>query len=235
MMSFDVHKWRRDHLLTEDSNTSSTEFEPTKLKFKFNEYKPFDAETMKMHYNKHYTGYTENLNKAIKDENIPVIFDEDMGGIRRILNSVSQYSDTIRDNGGGYFNHTLFFNGLNPEHKGKIEEGRLQELIIEQFKSMDKFQAAFKEAALAHFGSGWCWLMFDKGQFYITTTANQDNPYMDVVYAPGDVIIALDLWEHSYYLKYKNDRGKYIDDFFKLVCYEVASNRLHRAEQRLTY
>ena len=231
-MSFDVYRWRREHLLKE---AAQPEFEVIKLKFKFDEYKPFDAETMKMHYNKHFKGYTEKLNKAIKDENIPVAFDEHMGGIRRILNSVSQYSDTIRNNGGGYFNHTLFFNGLNPDHKGKIEEGRLKELLDEQFGSMDKLQAEFKEAALAHFGSGWCWLMFDKGRFYITTTTNQDNPYMDVVYAPGDIIIALDLWEHSYYLKYKNDRGKYIDDFFKLVCWEMAADRLHRAEQRLTY
>ena len=220
-------------LITE---AAAPEFEPTKLGFKLDAYEPhFDQETMRLHYNKHYKGYIEKLNKAIRDENIPVVFDEHMGGIRRILNSVSMYSNTVRNNAGGFFNHTLFFNGLNPEHKGKIEEGELKTLIDSQFGSVDKFQEQFTKAGLDQFGSGWVWLMYDKGRLHIATTDNQDNPYMNDLHISGEILIALDVWEHSYYLKYKNERERYINAFFKLVCYQAAEERLGRAVNKLTY
>ena len=148
-----------------------------------------------------------------------------MSGIRTILNSVSQYSDKVRNNGGGFYNHTLFFNNLNPDEKGKLIDSPLEEAIKEQYGTIEKFKAEFKEKALGHFGSGWCWLLNHNGQLQIVTTSNQDNPIMDIVQAPGDILIALDLWEHSYYLKYKNDRGKYIDAFYKLLCWKSANKR----------
>ena len=201
-------------------------FERAKLKFKFKDYSPaFDEETMKTHYNKHYQAYVDKLNQAVEDENIPVVMGERMSGIKTILNSVSQYSMTVRDHGGGFYNHTLFFNGLNPDHKGKLVESKLEEALKEQYGTIDKFKAEFKEKALSHFGSGWCWLINHNGQLNIVTTMNQDNPIMDIVKAPGDIIIALDLWEHSYYLKYKNDRAKYIDAFYKLLCWSMADHR----------
>ena len=211
------------NLITE---AAQPKFEQIKLKFGYNKYAPaFDEETMKTHYTKHYKAYVDKLNQAIKDENIPVVMGERMSGIKTILNSVSKYSDTVRNNGGGFYNHTLFFNGLNPDEKGKLMDSTLEEELKKQYGTIDKFKAAFKEAALGHFGSGWCWLLYDKNQFRIATTMNQDTPLMDVVYEPGNIIIALDLWEHSYYLKYKNDRAKYIDAFFKLMCWSTSNER----------
>ena len=204
----------------------AAKFEPIKLKFKYKDYAPsFDEETMKTHFTKHYQGYIDKLNEAVVEENIPVVMGERMSGIKMILNSVSQYSDKVKNNAGGFYNHFLFFGGLNPEEKGKLYNGPLEDVIKEQYGSIDKFKAEFKEKALGHFGSGWAWLMNHNGQLQIATTPNQDNPLMDIVKVPGDIIIALDLWEHSYYLKYKNDRGKYIDAFYKLLCWKMANKR----------
>ena len=211
------------NLITE---AAQPKFEQIKLKFSYKDYAPaFDEETMKTHYTKHYKAYVDKLNQAVKDENIPVVMGERMSGIKTILNSVSRYSDAVRNNGGGFYNHTLFFNGLNPDKKGKLMDSPLEEELKKQYGTIDKFKATFKEAALGHFGSGWCWLLYDKNQFRIATTMNQDTPLMDVVYEPGNIIIALDLWEHSYYLKYKNDRAKYIDAFFKLMCWSASNER----------
>ncbi len=208
------------------TEAAQPKFEQIKLKFSYKDYAPaFDEETMKTHYTKHYKAYVDKLNQAVKDENIPVVMGERMSGIKTILNSVSRYSDTVRNNGGGFYNHTLFFNGLNPDEKGKLMDLPLEEELKKQYGTIEKFKAAFKEAALGHFGSGWCWLLYDKNQFRIATTMNQDTPLMDVVYEPGNIIIALDLWEHSYYLKYKNDRAKYIDAFFKLMCWSTSNER----------
>jgi len=116
------------------------QFEPVKLNWKFDEYEPaIDAETMKLHYTKHYIGYIDKLNKAVKDENIPVVSDEKMGGIHRILETVSQYSDTVQNNAGGFFNHTIWFDQLNPENKGKLS-GLIEPMFDEQFGSYDKFK-----------------------------------------------------------------------------------------------
>ena len=219
---------RLKNILTE---AIAAKFEPIKLKHKFKDYAPsFDEETMKTHYGKHYQAYVDKLNEAVKEENIPVVMGERMSGIKMILNSVSKYSDKVRNNGGGFYNHTLFFNNLNPEEKGKLYGGPLEEAIKEQYDSIDKFKAEFKEKALEHFGSGWAWLMNHNGQLQIATTPNQDNPLMDLVKIPGDIIIALDLWEHSYYLKYKNDRAKYIDAFFKLLCWKTANKRFMKEQ-----
>ena len=208
------------------TEAAQPKFEQIKLKFSYKDYAPaFDEETMKTHYTKHYKAYVDKLNQAVKDENIPVVMGERMSGIKTILNSVSRYSDTVRNNGGGFYNHTLFFNGLNPDEKGKLMDLPLEDELKKQYGTIEKFKAAFKEAALGHFGSGWCWLLYDKNQFRIATTMNQDTPLMDVVYEPGNIIIALDLWEHSYYLKYKNDRAKYIDAFFKLMCWSTSNER----------
>ena len=218
------------------TEATQPQFEPMKLGFKFDDYEPhFDAETMRTHYGKHYKGYIEKLNKAIKDERIPVVVNYDEIDIKPILSSVSQYSATVRNNGGGYYNHTLFFNNLNPEHKGKIQDGQLKTLIEKQWKSVDKFQEVFTQTALDLFGSGWVWLMYDNGVLNIATTANQDNPYMDIVRIPGNILLALDVWEHSYYLKYKNDRERYVNAFFKLVCYQAAEERLERSINKSTY
>ena len=210
-------------------------FERVKLSHKFGEYAPFDEETMKLHYNKHYKGYTDKLNEAVKDENIPVTMDDERGGIKGVLSRASLYSTKLQDNAGGFYNHTLFFEGLNPDQKGKFAESELETKLIEQYGSMEKFIEAFKEVANSHFGSGWAWLIYDKSMFRIISTDNQDNPLMDFIPESGEIIMALDLWEHSYYLKFKNERPKYVDAFFKLVCWNMANDRYQHALTKLSY
>ena len=215
------------NILIEES--AQKEFVPVKLDWKFKDYEPaFDAETMKLHYDKHYKGYIDKLNTAIKEDDIPVEFKEgQMSAAKVILSGVTQYSDAIRNNGGGFYNHSIWFNQLNPADKGKIEEGsEIDNLIKDQFKSLDNFKSEFKNKATSNFGSGWTWLLYDKGQLHIANTANQDNPYMDVINEPGHILMGIDLWEHSYYLKYKNDRAKYVDAFFELICWKSVGKRL---------
>ena len=143
------------NILTEES--AQKEFVPVKLDWKFKDYEPaFDAETMKLHYDKHYKGYIDKLNTAIKEDDIPVEFKEgQMSAAKVILSGVTQYSDAIRNNGGGFYNHSIWFNQLNPADKGKIEEGsEIDNLIKDQFKSLDNFKSEFKNKATSNFGSG---------------------------------------------------------------------------------
>jgi len=210
-------------------------FERVKLSHKPGEYAPFDEETMKLHYNKHYKGYTDKLNEAVAEENITVVMGDDMQGIKGVLSRASMYSPKLQNNAGGFYNHTLFFEGLNPDEKGKLADSELETKLIEQYGSMEKFIETFKEIANSHFGSGWAWLIYDKSMFRITTTDNQDNPLMDYIPESGEIIMALDLWEHSYYLKFKNERPKYVDAFFKLVCWSMANKRYQHALTKLSY
>ena len=207
------------------------EFQPVKLGWKYKDYEPaFDAETMKLHFEKHYKGYIEKLNQAVKEENIPLTYDGDRLVIRPLLSNISTYSDKAKNNAGGFFNHNIWFNQLNPDMKGKIlDETKIDTLIKKQYGNLNKFKAEFKEKALSNFGSGWTWLLYNKGQLRIVNTSNQDNPYMDIINEPGEILMGIDLWEHSYYLKYKNDRAKYIDAFFKIICFDTVDKRLMKA------
>ena len=207
------------------------EFQPVKLGWKYKDYEPaFDAETMKLHFEKHYKGYIEKLNQAVKEENIPLTYDGDRLVIRPLLSTISTYSDKAKNNAGGFFNHNIWFNQLNPDMKGKLDdETKIDTLIKKQYGNLDKFKAEFKEKALSNFGSGWTWLLYNKGQLRIVNTSNQDNPYMDIINEPGEILMGIDLWEHSYYLKYKNDRAKYIDAFFKIICFNTVEKRLMKA------
>ena len=110
-----------------------------------------------------------------------------------------------------------------------VDETKIDILIKKQYGNLDKFKAEFKEKALSNFGSGWTWLLYNKGQLRIVNTSNQDNPYMDIINEPGEILMGIDLWEHSYYLKYKNDRAKYIDAFFKIICFNTVDKRLMKA------
>ena len=207
------------------------EFQPVKLGWKYKDYEPaFDAETMKLHFEKHYKGYIEKLNQAVKEENIPLTYDGDRLVIRPLLSNISTYSDKAKNNAGGFFNHNIWFNQLNPDMKGKLDEGsNIGVMIKNQYGSLDKFKSEYKEKALSNFGSGWTWLLYNKGQLRIVNTSNQDNPYMNFINEPGEILMGIDLWEHSYYLKYKNDRAKYIDAFFKIICFNTVDKRLMKA------
>ena len=188
-----------------------------KLPYSYSSLKQFiDPETMKIHYTKHYVGYVDKLNSALKKKN---------GGdheLEKIIKSISQYSKEIRNNAGGAFNHALFWNMLTPKEK-KLK-GDLLGKIIKQFKSFSNFKKEFETEAKQRFGSGWVWLVLTaKNSLKIMSTPNQDNPLMNVIEGGGFPILGLDLWEHAYYLKYQNKRDEYIANFWKVVNWDFVS------------
>ena len=162
---------------------------------------------MEIHHTKHHNLYLTNLNNAIQGNELETKSLEEL---------CKNHSDNpaIRNHGGGHYNHSLFWNILSPNGGGN-PNGDIATAIDSNFGSFDEFKSAFSTAAATRFGSGWAWLCKTGENLEVCSSANQDNPLMDIVKIPGDIIIALDLWEHSYYLKYKNQRDKYIDAFFK--------------------
>jgi Fe-Mn family superoxide dismutase len=192
------------------------------LKYYSNSLVPYiDTETMIVHYDKHYKKYTDNLNAELdklreSGQNIP----------NNIVDILKNYSNitAIRDNGGGYYNHLLYFDNISPF--GNIFEtssDELQSMIFDSFGSFDGFKDKFKKAGLSVFGSGWVWLILHNGKLKIATTKNQDNPIMSL---DCDVLLGMDVWEHAYYLKHKSDRAGYIEDFFDIIDWKVVSQRL---------
>lgn len=186
-------------------------FELQKLSYSYNALEPYiDAQTMEIHHSKHHGGYTNNLNKAI--ENTPLA---DMS-IEEILKDVSKHSAAVRNNGGGFYNHNLFWSVMSPNGGGK-PTGKVAEAINAKFGSFESFKEKFSAAAATRFGSGWAWLIDKDGELEIISTPNQDNPLMDVVEVKGYPLLALDVWEHAYYLKYQNRRPDYIENFWQVV------------------
>ena len=178
----------------------------------------FDAMTMEIHHSKHHAGYTSNLNNAIlgKPENdLPI--DE-------ILKNISKYSKAVRNNGGGFYNHSLFWSILSPNGGGK-PSGDLEKAILTSFGSFKAFQEEFNKAAATRFGSGWAWLCVENGKLEVCSTSNQDNPLMDDVGCSGIPILGLDVWEHAYYLKFQNRRPDYIQTFWNIVNWDEVSRR----------
>ena len=182
-----------------------------------------DSETMDIHYNKHYKGYVKKLNKALSEK--------DYGDVEleKIIKGISRYNKTIRNNAGGAFNHALFWKMLSP--KKQELTGELLETINKEFGSLTKFKKKFEEIAKKSFGSGWIWLTLSNGKLKIVTTPNQDNPLMNIVKDGGFPILGLDLWEHAYYLKYRNERDEYISNFWNCVNWEFVSS-LYMSKQK---
>lgn len=168
-----------------------------------------DQKTMEIHHDKHHQAYVDNLNKAVGKEK---------DDLMTIMSKVSGKEAAVRNNAGGHFNHTFFWNILSGDkEKQKIPE-RLEKEIEKTFGSVDKFKEAFEKAGASQFGSGWVWLIRDNsGKLAITTTANQDNPLMDVAATKGRPILAVDVWEHAYYLNYQNKRADYLKSIWKVV------------------
>ena len=197
-----------------------------KLEYDFNALEPYiDAQTMELHYTKHHQGYYNNFLKAVdgtKLEETP---------LENIFSSISKESETIRNNGGGYYNHNLFWENMTPS-KQQIP-GNLQKAIEKDFGSVDAFKEEFSTAAKSRFGSGWAWLAVDeKGKLFVTSTPNQDNPLMDLADERGTPLLGLDVWEHAYYLKYQNRRAEYVDNFWNIVNWDVVNKRLQQANTR---
>lgn len=170
-----------------------------------------DARTMGIHHGKHHNGYTNKLNAAI--EGTPLA-DQ---GIEEILAGVSGHSTAVRNNGGGFYNHSLFWQVMSPDGGGE-PSGELADAINAAFGSFDEFKAAFSSAAGTRFGSGWAWLIKKAdGSLAVTSTPNQDNPLMDIAEEKGTPILGLDVWEHAYYLNYQNRRPDYVSAFFNVI------------------
>ncbi|MDG1518748.1 MAG: superoxide dismutase [Flavobacteriales bacterium] len=186
-------------------------FELPKLPYATDALEPnIDNKTMEIHHGKHHAGYTANLNNAIAGTAL------EGKSIETILASVGSASGAVRNNGGGFFNHSLFWTVMAPNAGGN-PTGELASAIDASFGSFDAFKDAFAKSAATRFGSGWAWLIVVDGKLQVTSTPNQDNPLMDIAEVKGSPILALDVWEHAYYLNYQNRRPDYINAFFNVV------------------
>lgn len=195
-------------------------FELPKLNYSYDALEPYiDARTMEIHHTKHHGGYTGKLNDAIKGTEL------ENKSIEDILAGISGASSAVRNNGGGYYNHSLFWEVMSP-NGGGVPKGDLLQAINKNFGSFDAFKEAFSNAAATRFGSGWAWLIKnDSGQLVVTSTANQDNTLMDIAEVKGTPILGLDVWEHAYYLKYQNKRPEYIDAFWNVINWDEVTKR----------
>jgi Fe-Mn family superoxide dismutase len=194
-------------------------FELPKLGYAYDALEPnIDARTMEIHYSKHHNGYTTKLNGAIAGTDL------EGKSIEDILNTLDMSNGAVRNNGGGFYNHSLFWTVMNPDNKGELT-GDLKNAIMEAFGSFDAFKDTFSNAAATQFGSGWAWLcVLPGGKVEVCSTPNQDNPLMPGVTCGGTPILGLDVWEHAYYLNYQNRRPDYINAFFNVINWnEVAS------------
>jgi Fe-Mn family superoxide dismutase len=182
-----------------------------------------DAQTMEIHHDKHHAGYTSKLNAAVEGTDLANHSIED------ILAKVSQHSEAVRNNGGGFYNHSLFWSVMGPD--GGNPSGELADAINQAFGSLEGFKEKFTTAATTQFGSGWAWLLVGAdGKLHVSSTPNQDNPLMDVAEVKGTPILGLDVWEHAYYLKYQNKRPDYVNAFFNVINWSEVAKRYAAAK-----
>lgn len=194
-------------------------FELPDLPYDYDALEPFiDAQTMEIHYTKHHNAYLTKFAKAIEGTELE---DQDL---QQILAKAGQHSPAVRNQGGGYFNHILFWESLSPSGGGQ-PQGQLASAIDASFGSFDDFKERFTAEATGLFGSGFVWLVADAGKLEIVPTPNQDNPIMDVVQASGQPIMGLDVWEHAFYLKYQNRKPEYVDAFWNIVNWDGVGDK----------
>lgn len=185
--------------------------------------KYIDAKTMYVHFSKHYVGYLNNLNKAVEGK------PQANMSIEQVLKTLDTSNAMLRNNAGGYYNHNLYFEVMTPNASGK-PSGKLADAINRDFGSFENFKKQFSDAGAKQFGSGWAWLVADaSGKLKVGSTANQDNPLMPGMSISGNPILAMDVWEHAYYLKYQNKRVDYIDAFFNVIDWNVVSDYYEKA------
>jgi Fe-Mn family superoxide dismutase len=182
-----------------------------------------DAQTMEIHYTKHAAAYAKNLKEAADAEKI-----DTSKPLEDVLSKVSKYSPKVRNNGGGHYNHELFWKSMTAKGSGK-PSGKLLAAIEKDLGSFDNFKTKFSEAGKTRFGSGWAWLLVDDGKkLVVASTPNQDNPLMDVSDVKGFPLLGLDVWEHAYYLKYQNKRPDYIEAWWKVVNWDFVQQRYEK-------
>ena len=195
-----------------------------KLPYDYKALEPhIDAQTMEIHYSKHHQAYVTNLNNAIAGK------PEDSMSLEDLFKNISKQPPVVRNNGGGVYNHNLFWEVMKPNGGGE-PTGKLGDAIKSTFGSFADFKTAFSTAGATRFGSGWAWLCVSNGKLAVCSTPNQDNPLMDVSECKGTPILGMDVWEHAYYLKYQNKRPDYIAAFFNVINWDEVAKRLDNAK-----
>ncbi len=182
-----------------------------------------DKQTMEIHHGKHHQAYVDNLNKAIAGT------DNENKSLEELIAHAGSISPAVRNNGGGHWNHSFFWEILSPQGKGK-PTGSLASAIDETFGSFEAFQEKLNNAGATRFGSGWAWLIVKDGKLEVTSTPNQDNPLMDVAEVKGTPVLGVDVWEHAYYLKYQNRRPEYLKAFWNVVNWDKVAERYEAAK-----
>lgn len=198
------------------------------LPYSYNALEPYiDANTMELHHTKHHQGYINKLNKAVATLNITNPSLEDL------CKNIDNYPLSVRNNGGGHYNHTHFWTILSPQPQKK-PTGPLAIALANTFESIENFKSQFNQQATTHFGSGWAWLIINStGKLAITTTPNQDNPLMPTITKQGIPILGIDLWEHAYYLKYQNRRPDYINAIWHIIDWKTIEQNYDKALAQL--
>ena len=211
----------------DDVRADEGAFQLLKLPYAYDALAPnLDALTMEIHYSKHYLTYTNNLNRLLVGTELEKL------PIEEIVAKVDMSNADLRNNAGGFYNHTLFFEGMAPKAGGEAKD-TLAVSIKRDFGSFENFKTLFADAASKQFGSGWAWLVTDKaGKLQITATPNQDNPLMPGMPVKGTPILGLDVWEHAYYLNFRYKRKNYIDNFFNVINWEKVNERYEEAMRR---
>lgn len=181
-----------------------------------------DTLTMQIHHGKHHQGYVDNLNKAIAGTS------NENKSLEELVKNAGSISTAVRNNGGGHWNHSFFWEILSPNGGGK-PSGKLAAAIDAAFGSFDEFKAKFAAAGATRFGSGWAWLIVKDGKLEVTSTPNQDNPLMDVAEVKGTPILGVDVWEHAYYLKYQNKRGDYLAALWNVIDWKKVEEKFEKA------
>lgn len=183
-----------------------------------------DQATMEIHHDRHHQAYVDNLNKAIAGT------DAESASLEDIIKNISKYSPAVRNNGGGHYNHQLFWSILGPNAGGQ-PSGELATAIEETFGSFDELKKKLQEAGATRFGSGWSWLIVGKdGKLAVTSTPNQDNPLMDIAEVKGTPILGIDVWEHAYYLKFQNKRPAYLEEIFNVINWDAVAENYAKAK-----
>jgi Fe-Mn family superoxide dismutase len=201
------------------SSPAAFQFSQIKLPYDYNALEPYiDATTMDIHYNKHHAAYVKNVNDAIAAENISYTSEADF------FANASKLSAKARNNSGGVWNHNFFWQVMKPG--GSAPAGKIGDALTGAFGPLDKFKDEFTKAAMGRFGSGWAWLIKDGDKLKIGSTPNQDNPMMDSSDLKGTPLLALDVWEHAYYLKYQNKRNEYVANWWNVVNWDEVAKRL---------
>jgi len=195
------------------------------LPYAFNALEPhIDAQTMQIHHDKHHQAYVDNLNKAIAGT------EHENKSLEELIASAGKISPAVRNNGGGHWNHSFFWEILSPNAGGQ-PSGKLADAINQTFGSLDALKEKVNAAGATRFGSGWAWLIVKDGKLEVTSTPNQDNPLMDVAEVKGTPVLGIDVWEHAYYLKYQNKRPDYLKEIWNVINWSKVAEHFDKASK----